>query len=49
MLETIELNVEAEVQNLIWKMKNKAKTFDLSRKGFALFGVCPGEPFINRR
>ena len=27
MLQTIELNVEAEVQTLIWKMKNRAKKF----------------------
>ena len=50
MLETTELNVDAEVQTLIWKMKNKAKKFgSASQKGFILFGVCPGKPFINRR
>ena len=39
MLETIELNVEAEVQTLIWNMKNKAKNFRLAGMGLH-FLVC---------
>ena len=39
MLETIELNVEAEVQTLIWKMKNKAKKFGSAGRGLH-FLVC---------
>ena len=38
MLETIELNVEAEVQTLIWKMKNRAKKFGSAGRGLHL--VC---------
>ena len=33
MPETIELNVEVEVQALIWKMKNKAKKFGSAGRG----------------
>ena len=39
MLETIELNVEVEVQTLIWKMKNRAKKFGSVSRGLH-FLVC---------
>ena len=39
MLETIELNVEVEVQTLIWKMKNKAKKLGSAGRGLH-FLVC---------
>ena len=39
MLETIELNVEVEVQTLIWKMKNRARKFGSAGRGLH-FLVC---------
>ena len=45
MLGTTEMNVDAELQDLTWKMKNKAKNLD-RLEGACTFWCVPNTAFI---